>query len=223
MAHGELLALRNMVTGANRRQQIHDERQDIAREDERNRPFQNSTGVLATAAAVHADSEANGQANLDNNESKFDEETGQQNTMFATIEDSNAKVLAANQDRADDISSPTNAIISYVLRTQENQTHKNRPKNPSCSLGWCLVSKIERRINPAAPAIAKKIERTAHALSSLPLLAASCFECRSHLSERNARSKNTTVTTLPPMKSGWRRSAPTLEMYLGSIRLVLPV
>lgn len=138
--------------------------------------------------------------------------------MFATIEDTDTKVLGANQDRADDISSPTNVVVSDVLRRNEgNQTHKKSARNPSCILGWCLVSKIERRINPAAPAIAKKIERTAHALSNLPLLDASWFECRSHLSDRKARSRNTTVTTLPPMKSGWRRSAPTLEMYLARL------
>jgi hypothetical protein len=51
-------------------------------------------------------------------------------------------------------------------------------------------------------------------LSNLPLFDANWFECRSHRSERNARSRNTTVTTLPPMNSGCRRSAPTLEMYL---------
>lgn len=90
----------------------------------------------------------------------------------------------------------------------------NRPMNPSCNFGWRSVSKTESRIRPAAPAIAKKIERIAHVLSNLPLFEANWLECRSQRSERKARSRKTTVTALPATNSGFNPCAPTSEMYL---------
>lgn len=76
------------------------------------------------------------------------------------------------------------------------------------------MSKIESRIRPAAPAIAKKIEAPAQALSNLPLFGTSWPACRSHRSEMIPKSRKTTVTTLPAIKSGFKPWAPTSEMYL---------
>lgn len=83
------------------------------------------------------------------------------------------------------------------------------------------MSKIDRRINPTAPATAKNRERIAQALSNFPLLGANWPACRSHRSEKKARSRNTTVITLPVMKSGFNPCAPTSEMYLLSCVFVL--
>lgn len=106
-AHSELLALRNVTASADRRQQVDHKGKNVAREDEGDRPFQNRTGILFTPTPVHADAKANGKTDFDDNESKFDEETGQQHTVFPTIEDSNTEILGANQDGTDDVPSTT--------------------------------------------------------------------------------------------------------------------
>lgn len=107
MTNSELLALRNMATSADRRQQIDHKGKNIAREDEGDRPFQNRTGILFTPTPVHADAKANCKTDFDDNESKFNEETGQQDTVFPTIEDSNSEILGTNQDGTDDVPSTT--------------------------------------------------------------------------------------------------------------------
>lgn len=78
------------------------------------------------------------------------------------------------------------------------------------------MSKIDSKIKPAAPAIENNIDPIAQDLSNNPLLGTNCPACRSHRSARNERSRNTTVITLPVMKSGLRPCAPTSDIYLSS-------
>jgi hypothetical protein len=73
---------------------------------------------------------------------------------------------------------------------------------------------MDSRIRPAAPAIAKMIEAMAHSLSQRPLLGTNWPEWRNQRSDRNARSRNTTVITLAVMKNGFSPYAPTSEIYL---------
>lgn len=93
-------------------------------------------------------------------------------------------------------------------------TYMNSTRNPSCRCLWRYVSKMDSRIRPAAPAIAKIIEPMAHSLSQRPLFGTNRWEWRNQRSDRNARSKNTTVITLAVMKNGFSPYAPTSEIYL---------
>jgi hypothetical protein len=54
---------------------------------------------------AHADTKANGEADLDDDKGKLDEEADEQDAVLPTVEDSNAEVLGANQDGTDDVSS----------------------------------------------------------------------------------------------------------------------
>ena len=174
--------------------------------------------MLRRLVASNADTEADGECELDNDESKLDKETDEQDAVFATVEDSDAKVLDANQNGTNHVSSTEGESIGQLgvgcIFPGVDMTHMNRAMKPSCIFGWRSVSKTASRIRPAAPAIAKKMERIAHVLSNLPLFEANWLECRSHRSERKAKSRKTTVTTLPPTNSGFKCCAPTSEIYL---------
>jgi hypothetical protein len=76
------------------------------------------------------------------------------------------------------------------------------------------VSNIDSRINPAPPQRAKNIDIIANVLSVQLLFGDSRPMCRSQRSAINARSKDTTVTALPAMKSGFKLEAPTSDMNL---------
>ena len=136
--------------------------------------------------------------------------------MLGPIENSQAQVLCTNENGANQVPHPSE-IDELGTSTQRDitfQTHINIIKNPSCRLLYRLVSKIDKRINPRAPAKAKKSDSMAHVLSKSPLFGTSWPACRSHRSDRKARSRKTTVMTLPVMNSGFAPSAPTSEMYL---------
>lgn len=60
--------------------------------------------MLRGLIATDADTEADGERELDNNEDKLDKETGEQDAVLATIEDSDTEVLDTNQDGTSDVS-----------------------------------------------------------------------------------------------------------------------
>lgn len=76
------------------------------------------------------------------------------------------------------------------------------------------MSNIESRINPAAPHMAKNIDMMANTLSVQLLFGASRPICRSQRSAIKAKSKDTVVTTLPAMKSGFNPVAPISDINL---------
>ena len=100
-------------------------------------------------------------------------------------------------------------------------------RNPSWRCGYLNVSKIERRMSPAVPAIPKMTEddsqrsywtnkktadnilaRAERNFSALVVLRSNLPECRNHRSAANERSRKTVVTQEPAMKSGLSPSAP---------------
>lgn len=61
--------------------------------------------MLRGLVATDADTEANSECELDDDEDKLDEETNEQNAVLAAVEDSDAEVLDTNQDGTNDVSS----------------------------------------------------------------------------------------------------------------------
>lgn len=82
--------------------------------------------------------------------------------------------------------------------------HMKTARKASCRFGWRRVSKIDRRMRPAAPTIAARIAQTESAFCTFEVLCASLPLCLNQRSEIKVRSKTTTVTALPAMKSGFR-------------------
>lgn len=83
-----LLTLRHVSASADGRQQVDDEGEHVSGEDEGNDPFEDGTGVLLRLlVASHADTEADGQADLDNDEGKLDREADEQDAMLGAVED----------------------------------------------------------------------------------------------------------------------------------------
>jgi hypothetical protein len=66
--------------------------------------------------APNADTEADGEGELDNNEGKLDKEADEQDAVLAAVEDSDAKVLDANQNGTNHVSSTGgNRLVSWLL------------------------------------------------------------------------------------------------------------
>ena len=74
------------------------------------------------------------------------------------------------------------------------------------------MSKIDKRMRPAVPAIPKTMASAESTFSAVEVFLTSRPVCRSQRSEAKARSRNTVVTQQPAMKSGFRPSAPISEM-----------
>lgn len=66
------------------------------------------------------------------------------------------------------------------------------------------MSNMDRRIKPAVPKTAKKIDRAERTFSVFLMFLARRPVWRSHLSAANERSRKMVVTQAPAMKSGWR-------------------
>jgi hypothetical protein len=131
-------------------------------------------------------------------------------------------IFRTDEDGAQEITT-TAAMLDRVLdikdyqasgRSDGDATYINITKNPLCKCGYLTVSKTESRINPIAPQTAKKIDMIEKILSVMVLFGASRPICRSQRSAMKARSKDTVVTALPAMKSGFNPVAPTSDMYL---------
>lgn len=98
------LALWHVSARANRWQQIHHERKDVPREHKSNDPLENGADVLLRPiVAPCADAEADGEADFDNDEDEFDEEACEQDAVLGAVEEAEAEVLGADEDRADDV------------------------------------------------------------------------------------------------------------------------
>lgn len=106
--HAALLPLGHVVASADRGQQVDNEGEDVSGEDEGNDPFEDGTGILLRlVVASHADTEPDGEADFDNDEAELDDEAGQQDAVLGAIEDTQSKVLGADQDGTDNISNTT--------------------------------------------------------------------------------------------------------------------
>lgn len=70
--------------------------------------------MLRGLVATDADTEANSECELDDDEDKLDEETDEQDTVLATVEDSDTEVLDTNQDGTNDVSS-TGEKIDWLV------------------------------------------------------------------------------------------------------------
>lgn len=81
------------------------------------------------------------------------------------------------------------------------------------------MSKIDNRINPAAPHNEKIMVSTDRTFCHVDVFRASRPECRKYRSEMKEMSKTTTVTALMAMNMGFRSVAPTSEMYLIFVRM----
>jgi len=75
-------------------------------------------------------------------------------------------------------------------------------RNASWRLGWWYVSKMLSSIKPAAPAIPNRIEMMLRTFWAKLVFFARRPVCLSQRSDRNPISRQTTVITLPVMKSG---------------------
>jgi hypothetical protein len=99
-----LLALGQVSARTNSRQQIHHEREDVPREHKGNDPLENRADVLLRpVVALCADAEADGKADLDDDEGEFDEEACEQDAVLGAVEEAQAEVLGADEDGADDV------------------------------------------------------------------------------------------------------------------------
>lgn len=70
--------------------------------------------MLRGLVATDANTEANSECELDDDEDKLDEETDEQDTVLTTVEDSDAEVLDTNQDGTNDVSS-TGEKIDWLV------------------------------------------------------------------------------------------------------------
>ena len=106
--HAALLTLRHVVASADRGQQVDNEGEDVSGKDEGNDPFEDGTGILLRLVlASHADTEPDGEADFDDDEAELNDETGQQDAVLGPIEDTQSKVLGADQDGTDNVSNTT--------------------------------------------------------------------------------------------------------------------
>lgn len=93
-----------MSACANRRQQIHHEREDVPREHKGNDPLENRANVLLRpVVALCVDAEADGEADFDDDEGEFYEEACEQDAVLGAVEKAQAEVLGADEDGADDV------------------------------------------------------------------------------------------------------------------------
>lgn len=105
------LALGHVSARANRRQQIHHERENVPREHKGNDPLENGADVLLRpVVALCADAEADGEADFDNDEGEFDEEACEQDAVLGAVEEAKAEVLGADEDRADDVADAVGGV-----------------------------------------------------------------------------------------------------------------
>lgn len=111
----------------------------------------------------------NGERNLYKNEEEFDPERRAKDAMLSIV-DAEALKLGADEDGRDEISDTGIATSKSALRTftvyarpslrvakrycdSKQDTHMNKTRNLSCSFGCLNVSKMDKRIIPAPPAI----------------------------------------------------------------------
>ena len=85
-----------------RRQQIHEKRQDIKSENERNHPFKHGRDILLSLPA--GGGEHNGEHDFNEDEGEFGPEGPAQDAVLAEV-DAEALVFGANEDGADDVAS----------------------------------------------------------------------------------------------------------------------
>jgi hypothetical protein len=79
------------------RQQINHERKHISRKDKRNNPLQDSADILLLARlGIHADAEADCEADFDYYKGEFDDETCEQDSVLAAVEYSDPEVFGAD-------------------------------------------------------------------------------------------------------------------------------
>jgi len=71
----------------------------------------------------------------------------------------NAKslIFSTDEDGGHNIPSAARRLVYHPINVRW-KAYMNRTKKPSCRWGCLNVSKIDRRINPAAPAIAAMME-----------------------------------------------------------------
>lgn len=84
----------------------------------------------------------------------------------------------------------------------------NSRRNTSCARWWWWVSKMDNRINPHMPMMAKRMLKIERIFSFLVVLGTSRPLWRSRRSAANDRSRNTVVTADPAMKRGFSLAAP---------------
>ena len=88
--------------------------------------------------------------------------------MFTKM-DTEALVFGADEDGADDVAG-AELIVSIKGNEGLWKTYMKRRRNPSWRRGCRRVSKIERRIRPAVPAMAKTTEGLGVSTSTLKRL-----------------------------------------------------
>ena len=73
----------------------------------------------------------------------------------------------------------------------------------SCSFGCLRVSKMDSKMRPAVPTVAKAMVRPERTFSVRVVFGTSLPLCRSQRSERKEMSRKTVVTLQPAMKRGF--------------------
>jgi hypothetical protein len=110
---------------------------------------------------------------------------------------------------------PLKRCVSVVRQGGEKLgTYINMPMKVSCKFLCLRVSKMDSRMKPAPPIKEKIMENTERILCEVVVSWTSIPRCRAHLSATKPKSNSTTDAVPIDIKSGFKVSAPTSDMYL---------
>jgi len=103
---------------------------------------------------------------------------------------------------------------SMQVKNAESATPTmNKRRNTLCKDGCRLVSNIDRRMRPAPPKTDPKTAKTLKTFSRRRIVGISRPECRRYRSMTREEKKATAVIQHPVTNKGFRKSAPTSDIY----------